>query len=44
MPDVLLVLYNVKLKNKDILFYEKTHDLLKPFKSFIDNNGPAVIS
>ena len=31
---------NVKLKNKDILFYEKTHDLLKPFKSFIDNNLP----
>ena len=31
---------NVKLKNKDILFYEKTHDLLKPFKSFINNNLP----
>ena len=33
--------YNdVKLKNKDILFYKKNHNLLKPFKSFIDNNLP----
>ncbi len=33
--------YNdVKLKNKDILLYKKNNKLLKPFKSFIDNNLP----
>ena len=31
---------DIKLKNKDILFYENSHDSLKPFKSFIDNNLP----
>ncbi len=37
--------YNdIKLKNKDILFYEKTHDLLKPFKSFISITFGLIIS
>ena len=40
MECTFLFFNDIKLKNKDILFYENSHDSLKPFKSFIDNNLP----